>query len=173
MPVEVKKEIDGFILNRLQVALLTEAFRLVAEGYLARRSAHSRGSTVDLTIAPLDDASAAPDPACGVRGAKTLEFGTGVDCMDPASATASKDISETARKNEQTVVDAVKRVADTLGNTPAVCRQYYIHPAVLDAYLSGDLHAAAGKLKKRANDATYKPSELLVLHLLQKMGYGG
>ncbi|MGE3147368.1 MAG: M15 family metallopeptidase [Pseudorhodoplanes sp.] len=78
--------------------------RLVAEGYLARRSAHSRGSTVDLTIAPLDDASAAPDPACGVRGAKTLEFGTGVDCMDPASATASKDISETARKSRQKLV---------------------------------------------------------------------
>lgn len=34
VPVEVKKEIDGFILNRLQVALLTEAFRLVGEGYV-------------------------------------------------------------------------------------------------------------------------------------------
>ncbi|HVE50640.1 MAG TPA: 3-hydroxyacyl-CoA dehydrogenase [Casimicrobiaceae bacterium] len=34
VPVEVKREIDGFILNRLQVALLTEAFRLVQEGYV-------------------------------------------------------------------------------------------------------------------------------------------
>lgn len=34
VPIEVKKEIDGFILNRLQVALLTEAFRLVDEGYV-------------------------------------------------------------------------------------------------------------------------------------------
>lgn len=33
-PVEVKREIDGFVLNRLQVALLTEAFRLVQEGYV-------------------------------------------------------------------------------------------------------------------------------------------
>ncbi|MCC5979959.1 MAG: 3-hydroxyacyl-CoA dehydrogenase [Salinarimonas sp.] len=33
-PVEVRREIDGFILNRLQAALLTEAFRLVAEGYV-------------------------------------------------------------------------------------------------------------------------------------------
>lgn len=33
-PIEVKREIDGFILNRLQVALLTEAFRLVGEGYV-------------------------------------------------------------------------------------------------------------------------------------------
>jgi L-gulonate 3-dehydrogenase len=34
VPIEVKKEIDGFILNRLQIALLTEAFRLVEEGYV-------------------------------------------------------------------------------------------------------------------------------------------
>jgi L-gulonate 3-dehydrogenase len=29
----VKKEIDGFLLNRLQAVLLSEAFRLVGEGY--------------------------------------------------------------------------------------------------------------------------------------------
>ena len=33
VPVEVKKEIDGFILNRLQAVLLSESFRLVGEGY--------------------------------------------------------------------------------------------------------------------------------------------
>lgn len=32
-PMELKKEIDGFILNRMQAVLLSEAFRLVAEGY--------------------------------------------------------------------------------------------------------------------------------------------
>lgn len=35
VPIEVKKEIDGFILNRLQAAFLTEAFRLVQEGYVS------------------------------------------------------------------------------------------------------------------------------------------
>lgn len=35
VPIDVKREIDGFILNRLQVALLTEAFRLVEEGYVS------------------------------------------------------------------------------------------------------------------------------------------
>jgi L-gulonate 3-dehydrogenase len=33
VPVEVRKEIDGFLLNRLQAVLLSEAFRLVGEGY--------------------------------------------------------------------------------------------------------------------------------------------
>jgi 3-hydroxyacyl-CoA dehydrogenase len=35
VPIDVKREINGFILNRLQVALLTEAFRLVQEGYVS------------------------------------------------------------------------------------------------------------------------------------------
>lgn len=32
--VEVRKEIDGFILNRMQAVLLTEAFRLIGQGYV-------------------------------------------------------------------------------------------------------------------------------------------
>ena len=34
VPVTVNKEINGFVLNRLQGALLAEAFRLVGEGYI-------------------------------------------------------------------------------------------------------------------------------------------
>jgi 3-hydroxyacyl-CoA dehydrogenase len=32
VPIHVKKEVDGFVLNRLQTALLAESFRLVEEG---------------------------------------------------------------------------------------------------------------------------------------------
>ena len=35
VPIVVKKEIEGFILNRLQAVLLSEAFRLVAGGYVS------------------------------------------------------------------------------------------------------------------------------------------
>lgn len=35
VPVEVKREIDGFVLNRLQAALLSEAFRLVQDGVVS------------------------------------------------------------------------------------------------------------------------------------------
>ncbi len=35
VPITVKREINGFILNRLQGALLAEAFRLVGEGYVS------------------------------------------------------------------------------------------------------------------------------------------
>jgi DNA topoisomerase I len=45
--------------------------------------------------------------------------------------------SETKRK--KAIVDAVKKVASHLGNTPAICRRSYIHPAVLDGYMDGTL----------------------------------
>ncbi|HEX3345172.1 MAG TPA: DNA topoisomerase IB, partial [Polyangiaceae bacterium] len=41
-----------------------------------------------------------------------------------------------ANKN---VVACIKTVAAQLGNTPAVCRRSYVHPAVLDSYLHGNL----------------------------------
>jgi len=37
------------------------------------------------------------------------------------------------------IVEMVKSVARQLGNTPAVCRKCYIHPAVLEAFIRGDL----------------------------------
>jgi len=43
VPIVVRREIDGFVLNRLQGALLAEAFRLVGEGYV---SAHDLDKTV-------------------------------------------------------------------------------------------------------------------------------
>jgi DNA topoisomerase-1 len=45
--------------------------------------------------------------------------------------------SDTAIKRN--IVIATKRVARHLGNRPATCRKYYIHPAVLDAYSEGKL----------------------------------
>ncbi len=44
------------------------------------------------------------------------------------------DSTTQAKRN---VVAAIERVAKRLGNTPAICRRCYIHPAVLDGYLDG------------------------------------
>ena len=43
------------------------------------------------------------------------------------------------------MVGAVREVAAELGNTPAVCRKSYIHPAVIDAYLAGGFRLPAAK----------------------------
>ncbi|HEV2133258.1 MAG TPA: DNA topoisomerase IB [Terracidiphilus sp.] len=55
--------------------------------------------------------------------------------------------SETqAKKN---VVQAIKDVARRLGNTPAVCRKCYVHPGVLECYMTGLLTPAA---KRKADE---------------------
>jgi len=35
------------------------------------------------------------------------------------------------------VVDAIRKTAEHLGNTPAVCRKSYVHSGLLEAYLAG------------------------------------
>ena len=45
--------------------------------------------------------------------------------------------AETEREKKKNIVRAVKQVAEELGNTPAVCRSSYIHPAILTAYEKG------------------------------------
>jgi DNA topoisomerase I len=57
------------------------------------------------------------------------------------------DTKAQAKKN---LVTAIERVAQRLGNTPAVCRKCYIHPAILDGYLSG---STARVMLKKTEDA--------------------
>ncbi len=47
-----------------------------------------------------------------------------------------------ARTSKRNVVEAMRTTADQLGNTPAVARGSYVHPAVLDAYMDGALPGA-------------------------------
>src|SRR4051794_39651234 len=44
-----------------------------------------------------------------------------------------------AREASGMVTGVIKLVAAHLGNTPAVCRSSYVHPAILTAYCDGDL----------------------------------
>ena len=46
-------------------------------------------------------------------------------------------VATTQRATKKLVLEAVRRVADHLGNTPAVCRKSYIHPGLLDASTAG------------------------------------
>jgi D-alanyl-D-alanine dipeptidase len=83
--------------------------RIFELGYLSTRSAHSRGSTVDLGIAPLGATVPRFDQAAKLAsciGGKSqryadgaLDFGTGYDCMDEMSSTNHPGVSPEARKN--------------------------------------------------------------------------
>lgn len=75
--------------------------------------------------------------------------------------------SETqAKKN---IVQAIESVARKLGNTKAVCRKCYVHPAVIDAYLDGTtidvIMKHASRLLRKFNGLSRE--EVAVLALLQ------
>lgn len=80
---------------------------LTKQGYIARRSGHSRGSTVDLAIAPTEPPAPSIDPDCGAQDTGTLDFGTGFDCLDPKSRTAYTPLPPAAVKNRKLLVDAM------------------------------------------------------------------
>ena len=57
----------------------------------------------------------------------------------PAFAERSKryGFPETQTDARRSVAAVMRRVAEQLGNTPAVCRGSYVSPAVVDQYLDG------------------------------------
>jgi len=84
--------------------------RLFKDGYIAEKSGHSRGSTVDLTIVPV------PEPGqesyrpgqklfpCFLPAAKrfrdnSIDMGTGFDCFHALAHTANKDAGALQRAN--------------------------------------------------------------------------
>jgi DNA topoisomerase I len=73
---------------------------------------------------------------------------------------------ENATKAKRVMSAAVKEVAAALGNTPAVCRKSYIHPAVSIAYLGGAFLEAA-QIAGRAEPAGLTSEEAAVLALLR------
>ena len=64
--------------------------------------------------------------------------------------------SETDREARRNVVEAIRQTSEALGNTPAVARKSYVHPAVLQAYLDGGIGDA---LVEAAEDQAAPPAE--------------
>lgn len=72
-----------------------------------------------------------------------------------AEALAELERFDTQATAKKEVVKAVENVAKKLGNTPAICRKCYIHPAIFEGYLDGSL---AEGLKQRADELLQHPS---------------
>ena len=73
------------------------------------------------------------------------------------------DSPESGAKN---ITECVNQVAKRLGNTPAVCRRAYIHPAIFESYLDGSLHTQIeAELEEELRDL--RPEEGAVVLLLR------
>ncbi|MEO8318819.1 MAG: M15 family metallopeptidase [Bradyrhizobium sp.] len=95
----------------------TDKRKLFASGYLAIRSAHSRGSTVDLGIVPGAVSLPRPDPSQPLRACTapkgerfedgTIDLGTGYDCLDVLGNTSNALVGRIALDNRQMLKSAM------------------------------------------------------------------
>jgi DNA topoisomerase-1 len=99
------------------------------------------------------------------------DFRTWAGTMLAAEALREIGPAPTKREAERNVVQAIDRTAHRLGNTRAVCRKYYIHPALIEAYLEGDVLPALPPHTFQERDpgrATLRQHETEVLELLRR-----
>jgi DNA topoisomerase-1 len=66
------------------------------------------------------------------------------------------------------MLQAIETVAAYLRNTPAICRKSYIHPAILDGYLSGKLLEAVKPNENHHSVEGLAPEEAFVLAYLRQ-----
>jgi DNA topoisomerase-1 len=64
-------------------------------------------------------------------------------------------------------VAAIREVAKRLGNTPAICRKCYIHPAVLEGYLDGSLRSTLAAVGQEEQPPEMWRIERMVMRFLK------
>jgi DNA topoisomerase-1 len=105
------------------------------------------------------------------RDITAKDFRTWAGTMLAAKELWSLGPASSERQTKRNIVQAIDVVAERLGNTRAVCRKYYIHPALLEAYTQGrtvPLPAPdAGKAARQRGVAALRRDEVAVLQFLQ------
>jgi DNA topoisomerase-1 len=70
------------------------------------------------------------------------DFRTWAGTRQAAAALEAVGPAPSEREAKAAILKAIDQVAERLNNTRAVCRKYYVHPAVLETYQAGTLHEA-------------------------------
>jgi DNA topoisomerase-1 len=73
------------------------------------------------------------------RDVTAKDFRTWAGTMLAAEALRAMGPAKTKREAERNIIAAVDMTAKRLGNTRSVCRKYYIHPLLIEAYLEGSV----------------------------------
>jgi DNA topoisomerase-1 len=72
------------------------------------------------------------------------------------------------------IVAAIDQISQRLGNTRAVCRKYYVHPVILEAYMEGitipPTPSDVRPLRTNGSPAALRRDEVAVVELLRKRG---
>jgi DNA topoisomerase I len=99
------------------------------------------------------------------------DFRTWAGTVLAAYALSELEAVDSVTAAKKNIVAAVKRVSRRLGNTPAVCRKCYVHPAVFQAYFDGHLVATLARraeVVERGRGHRLSAEEEAVLGLIRR-----
>jgi DNA topoisomerase-1 len=95
------------------------------------------------------------------------DFRTWAGTLLAALALNAQESFETKKQAKANIKAAICAVAELLGNTPAICRKCYVHPAIIEAYLSGTQIAGLGQAIKNSAKINLHALERAVLKSLR------
>jgi DNA topoisomerase-1 len=85
---------------------------------------------------------------------------------------SASELPSSVAAGKRSVKQALESVAAELGNTVAICRKSYVHPAVLTQYTAGELHAAVRQAMAAAQRRPVRglrPPEVVAVHWLRAL----
>jgi DNA topoisomerase-1 len=74
---------------------------------------------------------------------------------------------ETKAQAKANIKTAICAVAELLGNTPAICRKCYVHPAVVEAYLASARIPGLSQAMQKSGNRQLRSAEAAVLRFLR------
>src|SRR5688572_13451940 len=105
------------------------------------------------------------------RDVTAKDFRTWGGTMHAALALQAMGTPASRREADRNILQALDIVRERLGNTRAVCRKYYVHPALLEAYRGGrTVTLPEGNVKaylRRRREAALRRDEVAVIQFLQ------
>ena len=105
------------------------------------------------------------------RDVTAKDFRTWGGTMHAAIALQSMGVASSRAEADRNIIKALDIVRERLGNTRAVCRKYYVHPSLIEAYLMGRTvpvaPAVARRYVRRHKEAALRRDEVAVLQFLQ------
>jgi DNA topoisomerase-1 len=98
------------------------------------------------------------------------DFRTWAGTVLAAQLLKAFDAFESDAQAKRNIVQAIETVAKRLGNTKAVCRKCYIHPAILESYMDGSIAQSFAPRARRVAQGVgaLSEAESAVLGLLQR-----
>lgn len=95
------------------------------------------------------------------------DFRTWAGTLLAVEALTEIGVWSSQRQAKSNVLRAIDRVAEQLNNTRAVCRKYYVHPAIFETYLAGTLAEQLQNGTKASAARDLAANEQAVVRLLR------